>query len=37
MREMSAIILDCKGIIDKYQGDAIMAEFGGTSHASIAV
>jgi adenylate cyclase len=28
MTEMTAIILDCGGIIDKYQGDAIMAEFG---------
>jgi adenylate cyclase len=28
MTEMTAIILDCGGIIDKYEGDAIMAEFG---------
>ncbi|MBU1712524.1 MAG: adenylate/guanylate cyclase domain-containing protein [Proteobacteria bacterium] len=28
MTEMTSIILDCGGIIDKYQGDAIMAEFG---------
>ena len=28
MTEMTAIVLECGGIIDKYQGDAIMAEFG---------
>lgn len=28
MTEMTTIILECGGIIDKYQGDAIMAEFG---------
>jgi adenylate cyclase len=28
LTEMSEIILDCNGIIDKFEGDAIMAEFG---------
>jgi adenylate cyclase len=28
MTEMTTVILECGGIIDKYQGDAIMAEFG---------
>lgn len=28
MTEMTAVLLECGGIIDKYQGDAIMAEFG---------
>lgn len=28
MTEMTTIVLECGGIIDKYQGDGIMAEFG---------